>query len=92
MLTLVIPILGTSCSKSFLNQSPASQKTVQDFYQTPADAFQALVSAYNVLNVSGYGDYAFSDSVLTGCWPSPLRAAMSACQDRIAHFTRAGYL
>jgi len=32
-----------------------------------------------------------SDSVVTGL-ASPFSAAMTACQERMAHFTRAGYL
>jgi len=33
-----------------------------------------------------------SFSVLTGWAPSPLRAPIKACHERIAHLTRAGYL
>ena len=46
----------SSCSKSFLNRLPSDQEVEEDFYKTPSDAWAALVSAYSVLDVSGYGN------------------------------------
>lgn len=52
-----------SCSKSFLNKLPVDQEVEEDFYKTPADAWQALVSAYSMLDVSGYGNIWLSSEI-----------------------------
>jgi hypothetical protein len=60
---LLITIVGSSCSKSFLDKTPIDQKVEEDFYKTPDDAFQALVSAYSILDVSGYGNIWLSSEI-----------------------------
>lgn len=60
-----IVLLGVfgACKKSFLDRTPIASKVEEDFYKTPADAFQALVSAYSVLDISGYGNIALSSEI-----------------------------
>ncbi|MBS0029143.1 RagB/SusD family nutrient uptake outer membrane protein [Chitinophaga sp. 22321] len=53
----------SSCSKSFLETLPVDTITEEDFYKTPADAYQALVSAYSVLNWDGYGNIALTSEI-----------------------------
>ncbi|HWK07249.1 MAG TPA: RagB/SusD family nutrient uptake outer membrane protein [Puia sp.] len=60
---ILIILLGSSCSKSFLDKTPVDQKVEEDFYKTPDDAFQALVSAYSILDVSGYGNIWLSSEI-----------------------------
>ncbi|MGO4290473.1 RagB/SusD family nutrient uptake outer membrane protein [Chitinophaga sp. RAB17] len=60
---ILITGLITSCSKSFLETLPVDAVTEEDFYKTPSDAFQALVSAYSVLNWDGYGNIALSSEI-----------------------------
>lgn len=55
--------MATSCSKSFLEKQPVDQKTEENFYKTPDDAFQALVAAYSMLDVSGYGNIWLSSEI-----------------------------
>ena len=57
---LLIVLAQLSCSKSFLDRTPINKKVESDFYKTPDDAFQALVSAYSVLDVSGNGNIMLS--------------------------------
>lgn len=45
LFTLAIALLA-SCSESFLDTQPLTEKTNTDFYQTPADMDQALTAAY----------------------------------------------
>ncbi len=60
---LGIGLLAGSCSKSFLNKQPIDEETTADFYKTPSDAFEALVSAYSILDVSGYGNIWLSSEI-----------------------------
>lgn len=53
----------SSCSKSFLETLPIDTITEEDFYKTPADAYQALVSAYSVLNWDGYGNIMLTSEI-----------------------------
>ena len=39
-----------SCKEDFLDTHPYDLKVVGNFYQTPEDAFQALVAVYNSLD------------------------------------------
>lgn len=55
--------MASSCSKSFLEKQPVDQKTEENFYKTPDDAFQALVAAYSMLDVSGYGNIWLSSEI-----------------------------
>lgn len=56
ILTILIAGPLFSCKKSFLELTPVDSKTTAVFYKTPDDAFQALVAAYNILNLDGYGN------------------------------------
>ena len=60
---IIITGLISSCSKSFLETLPVDTITEEDFYKTPADAYQALVSAYSVLNWDGYGNIMLSSEI-----------------------------
>lgn len=57
---LLLVLMQFSCSKSFLDRTPINKKVESDFYKTPQDAFQALVSAYSILDVSGNGNIMLS--------------------------------
>ena len=59
----IILAFFSSCSKSFLNKLPADQEVEEDFYKTPDDAWQALVAAYSVLDISGYGNIWLSTEI-----------------------------
>ena len=50
---LTMAMMQFSCSKNFLEKTPINKKVESDFYKTPDDAFEALVSAYSMLDVSG---------------------------------------
>lgn len=52
----LIALLSASCKKSFLERTPKDQQVEETFYKTPEDAFNALVSAYSVLNWEGFGN------------------------------------
>jgi len=56
ILTLGILMLG-SCSEDFLEKEPSTQKTVETFYNTPQDAFEGLVAAYDILQQGDYGHF-----------------------------------
>jgi hypothetical protein len=45
----------TSCN-DFLDKEPYDKKVIESFYKTPADAFEGLVAAYNVLQWDGWGN------------------------------------
>ncbi len=49
VLTAGAVILSLACNKSFLNVQPKGQLLESNFYKTPADAYSALVAAYNPL-------------------------------------------
>lgn len=55
--------LTASCGKGFLDIGPINQKTEEDFYKTPQDAMEALVAAYSVLNMDGYGNIALTSEI-----------------------------
>lgn len=57
------PLMMAGCKKSFLALTPINKEVAQDFYKTPADAFQALVAAYSVLDISGYGNIVLSSEI-----------------------------
>lgn len=46
---LVLIAFATGCSKDFLEKEPLTDRVEANFYQTPEDAFQALVAIYDVL-------------------------------------------
>lgn len=45
-----------ACSNSFLDSSPMTQTTNENYYKTPQDAWETLVGCYNLLP-GGYGDF-----------------------------------
>ncbi|MFC2138576.1 RagB/SusD family nutrient uptake outer membrane protein [Bacteroidota bacterium] len=49
LLLIFILISGISCKEDFLNRYPYDKKVVGNFYQTPTDAFEALVAVYDGL-------------------------------------------
>ncbi len=49
IVSLVIVILFTACSKEFLDRQPLDEEVTSNFYQTEEDAIQALVAVYDVL-------------------------------------------
>lgn len=57
------PLMLAGCKKSFLALTPVNKQVEEDFYKTPADAFQALVAAYSVLDESGYGNIVLSSEI-----------------------------
>jgi hypothetical protein len=60
-----LPLLNTSCSKSFLNVSPSGEVLQSNFYQSPSDALQALTAAYNPLGwETGGSDNTYIDKLL----------------------------
>lgn len=49
-------LLGTSCRKSFLEVTPKGEVLESNYYQTPDQAFSALVAVYNATEAeAGYG-------------------------------------
>ncbi|MRX69136.1 Starch-binding associating with outer membrane [Flavobacterium resistens] len=44
-----------ACSEEFLETEPYTQKVTDNFYKTPADAFQGLVAVYDILQREAYG-------------------------------------
>lgn len=52
--SIIAITLFAACSKDFLELSPVDEQTETSFYQTPAQALQALVSVYNQLNIGDY--------------------------------------
>lgn len=60
------PFLMTSCSKSFLNATPKGEVLQSNFYQSPADALQALTAAYNPAGWEvGGSDNTYIDKLLS---------------------------
>lgn len=55
ILSVLVLFTIAACSENFLQVSPVDQKVVEEFYQTPEDAFEGLVAAYDVLQEGGYG-------------------------------------
>jgi hypothetical protein len=54
IISAIIITFFAACSKSFLDSSPVDQQTEVSFYQTPAQALQALVSVYNQLEIGDF--------------------------------------
>jgi len=65
-------LLNWSCGEEWLDVHPYGQKVVGNFYQTPEDALQGLVAAYDILQW-GYYDHILqisetaSDNCFGGC-------------------------
>jgi hypothetical protein len=57
VLSIIGVITLASCSDEFLEKTPLTQKVVENFYKTPADAFEGLVATYDVLQADSYGHF-----------------------------------
>lgn len=57
ILSITVVLALASCSDEFLERAPLTQKVVENFYKTPADAFEGLVAAYDVLQQDSYGHF-----------------------------------
>ncbi len=49
IVSVVLVILSTSCSKEFLERNPLDREVSTNFYQTEEDAIAALIAVYDVL-------------------------------------------
>jgi len=61
----------TACSDSFLEQLPTDSKVEENFYKTPKDAYEGLVSVYDALQVDydGFTNYIIiSEIVSDNCY------------------------
>src|SRR5699024_2339518 len=45
----------SSCSSDFVENQPYNEKSQENFYKTPEDAFEGLVAVYDALQRQGYG-------------------------------------
>jgi hypothetical protein len=63
-LAIIILFSFISCEKDFLDRYPYDKKVVGNFYQTPEDAFEALVAAYDVLQGAVVGDNDYDNIML----------------------------
>jgi len=59
----IAAITITACKENFLQRTPINKEVTSDFYKNPDDAFQALVSAYSVLDWNGYGNIVLSSEM-----------------------------
>jgi hypothetical protein len=46
-------LILSSCSNDFLDTAPVTEKVSENFYKTPKDAFEGLISIYDVLQQEG---------------------------------------
>jgi hypothetical protein len=51
---IIISLLAFGCSKDFLDRYPTTALVVEQFYQTPADATQAITTIYNSLLIEDW--------------------------------------
>jgi len=56
LLTLGL-LVGTSCTKEYLDVKPTDTVTAENFYKTQTDALQATTAAYSQLNQNGMFNY-----------------------------------
>lgn len=52
----ILSSFAVACNEEFLDKEPYDQKVIENFYQTPQDAFEGLVAAYDVLQADAYGN------------------------------------
>jgi hypothetical protein len=59
LIATAIVLTMVSCSEDFLNVDKSGSVSVDDYYKTPADAYAALVSAYDPIrkNSGGFDNY-----------------------------------
>ncbi len=63
-LAVIVLFSFISCEEDFLDRYPYDKKVVGNFYQTPKDAFEALVAAYDVLQGGVAGDNEYDHIIL----------------------------
>lgn len=51
---ILLSILAFSCSKDFLDRYPTTQLVIEQYYQTPEDATQAITAIYNSLLIDDW--------------------------------------
>jgi hypothetical protein len=51
---LLLVILATSCSDDFLEKIPYDKKVAENFYSTSTDAFEGVVSVYDMMQYAGW--------------------------------------
>ena len=49
LIILIVIMTGISCNNEFLEKIPTTSSVVENFYNSPTDAKQALTSVYNML-------------------------------------------
>lgn len=72
--TLMLALLGSSCKKDFLNLTPPSSLTTDNFYKTQSDFANAVTGAYAGLRAAGtYGtdSYVFGEIRTDNTIPAP---------------------
>ena len=55
--------LVASCTDDFIENDPYTERTEDNFYQTPEDAFEGLVAAYDILQREGYGGFLLTSEI-----------------------------
>jgi hypothetical protein len=63
-LAVIVLFSYISCEEDFLDRYPYDKKVVGNFYQTPKDAFEALVAAYDVLQGGNVSDNDYDNIIL----------------------------
>ena len=48
---IVVPLLFSSCSDSFLDVTPPDKATVDEYYTTAPHIYEALTAAYNPMRI-----------------------------------------
>ncbi|MFN8257253.1 MAG: RagB/SusD family nutrient uptake outer membrane protein [Bacteroidales bacterium] len=81
ILYLLVAAVFAGCSESFLDTTPLTQKTDENYYLTPQDAEQALVGAYSVLPTIP----PWTNSFLSAELMSDDRFGGGGDNDRVAH-------
>jgi hypothetical protein len=64
LLAVIMLLSYIGCEKDFLDRYPYDKKVVGNFYQTPQDAFEALVAVYDVLQGAVIGDNDYDNIIL----------------------------
>lgn len=55
--------LVASCTDDFIENDPYTERTEDNFYQNPEDAFEGLVAAYDILQREGYGGFLITSEI-----------------------------
>jgi len=65
---ILLLIVGLfSCGEDFLDRTPTDSKVAEDFYKTPSDAFEGLVSVYDALQIDydGFANYILISEIVS---------------------------